>query len=113
MSLASATGGNFKCAHGLDTDDVNEINNHCDDPANGHTLEGSTQCIGGCGRTINFKGIPYRHMTPEGFGIKLRCEECMQKFMNENSSMISSESVPEIPDKIDNKKKLVVGGDIR
>jgi hypothetical protein len=73
---ATTAGGNFRCSHGIDTDDVDEYNNHCLDPENGHTDSGTTTCIG-CGEALVFEGIPYHKIDQAGSkNIQLRCEEC-------------------------------------
>jgi hypothetical protein len=73
---ATTTGGNFRCSHGLDTDDVNEWNEHCSDSENGHFDSGTTTCIG-CGEALVFENIPYHKIDQSGSkNIQLRCEEC-------------------------------------
>lgn len=81
-------GGNFTCPHGLDTSDVNEINEHCLDPANGHTLSGATQCID-CNVEIKYQNLPFKKITAEGFGIKMRCPSCFQKYISEQEQFIT------------------------
>lgn len=78
MSI-SATGGNFKCVHNIDTDDVNEWNDHCSDPANGHTESGTTLCVD-CNSTLVFEGLPFHPITPTGKNIKERCPECFDSY---------------------------------
>ena len=75
MSL-NASGGNYKCPHGIDTDDVDEWNNHCSDPENGHFEQGTTQCVG-CGAQLSFTNIPFHRIDKSGSkNIQLRCDEC-------------------------------------
>lgn len=83
--MSAVIGGNFTCIHGIDTDNVNEWNEHCSDPANGHTEQGTTQCID-CKQGIAFEGIPYHKITPEGKKIELRCPTCMQKYISESQN---------------------------
>ena len=91
MSL-NATGGNYKCPHGIDTDDVNEWNEHCSDPANGHRDTGTTQCVD-CNSTVVFD-IPFRKIRADGSkSIILQCPECKE---SQNSSDGNSAQVMKI-----------------
>jgi len=74
---AAPIGGNFKCPlHGIDTNDVNEWNNHCSDPKNNHTESGTTLCIG-CNETLVYDNIPFHKIDKAGSkNIQLRCDEC-------------------------------------
>jgi hypothetical protein len=71
-------GDSLKCAHGIDTLDINEWNEHCSDPANGHTENGTTRCSI-CTSLIEFEGLPFQPITPKGKNIKLKCDECAGK----------------------------------
>lgn len=76
MSSISASGGNFQCYHGINTDDVNKWNDHCSDPKNNHTDSGTTNCIG-CNEALVFENIPYHKIDKAGSkNIQLRCDEC-------------------------------------
>ena len=80
MTAVMKEGGNFKCVHGIDTDSVDEWNEHCSDPENGHTESGISQCTS-CGETIVFDEIPYHPIKADGSkGIALRCDECEESY---------------------------------
>ena len=64
--------------HDFETDDVNAWNEHCS-TTEGHTLEGECLCSAGCGNTVVFKDIPYQPITPKGFNLELKCEDCYNK----------------------------------
>lgn len=75
-SEANITTGNYQCPHGINTDDVNEWNEHCLDPANGHTDSGTTLCTD-CGATIVFQDIPFQKILPGNTkNISMKCPEC-------------------------------------
>jgi hypothetical protein len=76
-------GDSLKCIHGLDTFDINEWNEHCSDPANGHTESGQTKCLD-CGEIIEFEGLPFQPITPTGKNIQLRCNECSDLFLQKS-----------------------------
>lgn len=78
----NATGGSFKCVHGIDTFDVNEWNDHCSDPANGHTLTGATRCID-CDCQVTFEEHPYVPLKASGHGLELRCPDCFGKYVGQ------------------------------
>lgn len=73
-------GGNNKCVHGVDTDDIYEWNEHCSNPANGHTETGISVCVG-CGETIVFDDIPFHRIDATGSkNIALRCDDCEESY---------------------------------
>jgi hypothetical protein len=82
-------GDSLKCAHGLDTLDINEWNEHCSDPANGHTESGQTRCID-CDALIEFEGLPYHPITPSGKNISLRCNECTEEFVQQSQNVTAN-----------------------
>jgi hypothetical protein len=85
MSL-NASGGNYQCPHGINTDDVNEWNEHCSDPANNHRDTGTTQCVD-CNSTVVFD-IPFRKIKADGSkSILLQCPECKEN-QSDNSAQI-------------------------
>lgn len=96
--IVSSGTGVLKCfLHDFETLDVNAWNKHCHET--GHTLEGSTGCID-CKKGIDFKGIPYHDITPEGLNLKLRCPNCFTKYhkmhMDMQSKVISNNQQQEL-----------------
>ena len=83
-------GDSLKCAlHGIDTLDIHEWNEHCSDPANGHTESGTTRCIN-CNALIEFEGLPFQPITPSGKNISLRCNECTEEFVQQSQSVTTN-----------------------
>lgn len=78
-------GGNLKCYHGIDTADIDEWNEHCSKPENGHTESGVTKCID-CGVSVVFENIPYHPITPTGKNIQLRCPGCYENYINNHGT---------------------------
>jgi hypothetical protein len=77
--FVSVTGASLKCdLHGIDTFDLNEWNEHCSDPANGHVENGTVKCIS-CPNIITFENLPYVPLTVKGKTIELICDQCMDK----------------------------------
>jgi len=96
--MSMKIGGNYKCYHGIDTDSLDEWNEHLLDPENGHTFSGTTKCIG-CGVTMVFDGIPFYKLAPngltvEGTNIKMTCPTCQENIANEyqNKQIIQIEN---------------------
>ena len=74
-------GATFRCGiHGFETQNIDEWNDHCHNNPD-HTEEGFTQCIS-CGTDIQFSGLPFHKLGPDGSkNIQLRCEDCENKMM--------------------------------
>lgn len=86
--MSTIIGGPFKCSlHDIETDDVNEWNNHCVET--GHTDSGTTQCTG-CGVSIEFNDIPYQKITPKGKNIELKCEDCFNSGQDLNKMLYAN-----------------------
>lgn len=75
--------GKLKClTHDYETLDKAEFHQHFCDPANEHTLSGTTDCKS-CGKIIEFENIPY----PENLDFK--CDECYNKYVNQHQKLFS------------------------
>ena len=84
-TFVSATGAALKCdLHGIETFDLNVWNEHCSDPANGHTESGEAPCVD-CGAMLSFEGIPYVPITPKGKEIKIRCDNCVNNLIQQSN----------------------------
>ena len=93
MSL-NATRGNHTCEHGINTDDVNEWNEHCLDPANKHRITGVTPCSD-CKAPVMID-IPYKRLGPDGsHNLSIQCPECKKNSESNNAQVM----------KIDNPKE--------
>ena len=78
-------GDSLKCVHGIDTLDIEEWNEHCSDPANGHTESGQTRCVD-CNALIEFEGLPFQPITATGKNITLRCDECINNLVDKSKA---------------------------
>ena len=81
--MSAKVGGNYACYHGINTDSLDEFNEHLLDPRNGHTYGGTSPCIH-CGVTLVFDGIPFKTLTPDGIApdgvsIQMVCPACAEK----------------------------------
>lgn len=74
-------GATFRCGvHAYETTSIDDWNDHCHNNPE-HTEEGWTKCVS-CGTDIQFSGLPFHKLGPDGSkNIALRCEECETQMM--------------------------------
>ena len=86
-TFVSVTGSSLRCdRHGIDTFDLNEWNDHCSDPNNGHIEAGSVKCMD-CPNLVSVDGHPHVPITAKGKVFELRCDECLDKYVNANKAL--------------------------
>lgn len=86
--MTAIIGGPLKCSlHDIETDDINEWNEHCIEA--GHTDSGETQCTA-CGVRIKFNNIPFQKIGPKGKNIELKCQECFNNSQDLNKLLYSN-----------------------
>lgn len=84
-TFISVTGAALKCdLHGIETFDLDQWNEHCSDPANGHVENGDVPCID-CGTQLHIENYPYVPITPKGKQFNLRCDNCLNNLINQSN----------------------------
>ena len=89
--MSTVIGGPFKCLlHDVETDDINEWNEHCLS-TEGHTETGDTACTN-CGVNIHFENIPFQKITTKGKNIELKCQDCFNNSQDLNKMIYSQQN---------------------
>lgn len=84
-TFVSITGAALKCdLHGIETFDLDEWNDHCADPANGHFETGDVPCKD-CGKLVNIDGHPCVPLTVKGKDFNVRCADCLDKLIEQSN----------------------------
>lgn len=68
------------------TYDIEKWNEHAKQYPEIHKEQGNTVCVD-CKRRINFKGMKYHKVTPQGKNVSLRCPECLRKMLEANKEL--------------------------